>query len=40
MHFKGFIIGSDIQVRNDLLKQIFCDRTVLSKGAFENKYYN
>ena len=39
MHFCGFIIGKDVRVKQDYLREIFLDKQQLPREEFENKYY-
>lgn len=40
LHFRGFIIGKDLTVKQDTLKRIFQDRKNMPIDAFEEKYYS
>lgn len=40
MHFSGFLIGRDIQVKQSVLKTILDEKRTLPKIEFEKKYYS
>ena len=39
MHFSGFLLGKEIEVKQELIRNIFSDRHELPKDQFEKKYY-
>ena len=39
MHFSGFLLGKEIEVTQELIRNILSDRRGLTKAQFEKKYY-